>query len=163
MKQQNSKLFLMTLLFTAIICDASILRADFNISISLPRNSFKIGEPIVAHVSLKNISKEKIIVARANGPQQAQFNYKITMLDESGHIVPLKSSIHRPRQIEKPLVWSNVAWDLAPNEKLEEDCVITELFLLDKPGKYVLAFDRWIPNSDKIFVHSNTLTFNIAK
>jgi hypothetical protein len=137
--------------------------SSYQITISLPQQSFKLGEPILAHVSLKNISSEKIIVSCGIGPHQAEVNYEITVTDESGGHVALKSSIRQHGQISKPSVFSRASVDLAPNETLEEDSVITKLFPLDKPGRYKLEFARWVPGAKNAFVRSNTITFSIVK
>jgi hypothetical protein len=163
MKRRNNKILSVMLLFTAFAYGAGNEPSLYKISISLPQRSFKLGEPIVAHVSLKNISNEKIIVGRANGPQQAQFSYRVTVTDESKRPVLLRSSIRQPGEIHKPSAFGRVSEDLQPNETLDEDCVITELFILDKSGKYVLEFARWIPGSKNTFLHSNTVTFSIIR
>lgn len=163
-RRRNYKLLFVLLLFIAPAYDAGSESPIYKITISLPQRLFKLGEPILAHVSLKNVSNEKIVVGLANGPQQAQVSYKITVTDESGHQITLKSSIRHPGQIPKPsFSGSRASEGLAPNETLEEDSVITELFVLDRPGKYTLEFARWIPGSDKKFVYSNTLTFSIVR
>lgn len=162
MRHQNKILFVM-LLFTTFTYGEVNGSSAFKISISVPQRSFRLGEPIVAHVSLKNTSTEKIVVARANGSQQAQFNYHIVVTDQSGHRVPYISHNEQAGRIHKPTAWSNVGVDLSPNETLEEDCEITRIFMLKAPGKYLLEFTRPILKSNDKVAHSNRLTITIVR
>jgi len=163
MKLRKYKMLFVILLFSAFAYCVSGETSSYQITISLSQPSFKLGEPILAHVSLKNISNERIVVSSGIGPHQAEVNYEITVTDESGSHIAFKSSIRQPGQISKPSVFSRASVDLAPNETLEEDSVITTLFPLEKPGRYKLEFTRWVPGTKNTSVHSNSITFVIVK
>jgi hypothetical protein len=164
MRCENCKILsCLVVLFSVFVYGAGKEITAYQITASLPQPSYKLGDPIIARVSLKNISNDKIVVGRAISPQQAEVSYKIRVTDESGQEVRLKSSVRQPGQISKPTFFDRASVDLAPNETLEEDCVLTDLLVLNKPGKYILEFARLVPGSNSTYIHSNRLTFTISK
>ena len=85
----------------------------------------------IAHVSLKNVSNEKITVGLANGPHQAQVSYKILTRNKLNWGTNMESNL-RPfgnRDRSQSHLFLAGLLRISPQMKLfEEDCVISELF-----------------------------------
>jgi hypothetical protein len=100
----------MLILFTAFAYGAGSASPIYKISISLPKQTFRLGEPVLAHVSLKNVSDGMITIGFAIGFQQAEASYRITLTDKLGHQLTPRWSIREAGQISKPFVFRGLLW-----------------------------------------------------
>lgn len=154
------------LIFAAVLvalgCAGAASGQDARISISAPKVSVQVGQPISIEVQLKNISGHEIRAGEVVGHNQAELNYIVTMLDSKGRPVPPTSygTAARSRHV---MIISEVAKRLGPGQALAQHTELAKLFEITEPGNYTVRVGRIWPPSSKNVVWSNTLTLTMTK
>jgi hypothetical protein len=104
---------------------------------SVPKEHFRVGEPIVLKLILKNDSSEELPLV-STGLK----DYKLDVRNEQGKLRPLTAAGEALKRTDS-LSISKGRIALAPGEEHEEgEISVTERFKLTEPGKYVIVVKR---------------------
>lgn len=107
----------------------------FTLEISVPKETFKIGEPISLNIILNNNSGEGLTLKRST----PDADYIVTIVDE--HDRPLHPN--RPYDGHSVVADTlNVIVSLRKNQSLQEKLTVTDLFDLTREGLYTIKVSR---------------------
>ncbi len=123
--------------------------APFSVAITAPQNKAKAGSEVKIEIDLKNTSATDLSVAKSNAVSQAEFHYLIDVRDGDGHEAPdteYRRRIMGKETKKRTIIYgSDVFFTLKPNETLGDEAVVSKLYDLSRPGKYVIQVSRVVP------------------
>jgi len=129
-------------------------------TISVPKNTAKLGSPVLVEITLRNISDNEIFVSEEPNFRQGETNYLVQMWDSKGQPVPETDYYRRYKcafgegpcnSSELPSTFVGSSWSvrLAPGAALKNENVpdtdvvdLNKLFRLTAPGEYKVQVQR---------------------
>lgn len=153
------------LIFAAVLvalgCAGAASGQDARISISAPKVSVQVGQPISIEVQLKNTSEHEIDVGKTGGQDNAGIDYHVVLLGSGDHPV---ARTKYGAAVDTGKVEGSVALlQLKPGQTLTQHFDLTKLFKLTDPGTYSVRAGRKLPERAGKMVWSNILTITVAK
>ncbi len=150
-----------------VLLGAFSLRGEqqpFSVTLATQHDIVKAGEDIHLQVTLTNTSHNEIKFAEAPGDTPpAEYQYLFQVRDSKGHPAQDTEYGHKFKENTRPR-GSRVTWTLQPGESMKDETVLTKLFDLSRPDKYVIEAFRRIPEHlGKGTVKSNTLTITVTE
>jgi hypothetical protein len=169
MKISLRLLFLATLTLFSISSGAaqSTPVPSFSLTINAVQNTVKAGSEIKITILLKNVSDHEIGIPRSPGENRGESFHDLEVRDEKGHLTP-KTKLRREveehgtanGEIGLPM-GSVFTQTLKPSETLKEGIVVTNIYDLTKPEKYIIQCQRFDDDSNTI-VRSNKITVTVT-
>jgi hypothetical protein len=143
--------------------------SPFALNISTPENTMKSDQEIRVRIKLTNTSGHEIALTRPKSPGQAEFNYSIRALSQTGGSPP-ETEYYRQLQGKAndskhvyAIAGSDSIVQLKSGESFEDDAIITKLFNFNRSGKYLITVSRKVPDAlGKGEITSNTLAVTIT-
>lgn len=152
MPQLRNVLFLAIIGLAISISAAAQTPDPFSLTISTPEPEIPAGSVIRLNIRVKNVSEEPIgFVTR--GQSRAEQSFTINVLDDAGKPVPKTqygNSLHPERG-------RAVGGSLNPGQEGEEFTILSRVFDLSMPGKYLVQVER-TDRRRQTTVKSNTIT-----
>ncbi|MGA9672843.1 MAG: hypothetical protein WBQ94_26745 [Terracidiphilus sp.] len=122
---------------------------SLSLAISADDGSFKVGEPILIHVVLTNISDEAITVPWSTAPEHVAEEFAIAVRSERGDMTKVSSSDGHNEK------------SLKPGQSVEGDCILRgDPLDFSVPGSYQVQFfsdergdgNEWSLKSNKLTI-----------
>jgi hypothetical protein len=141
------------------------LPAPFVIKLSAQQTTFKKGSEIKLKVALTNTSNQQIFVRREKRDDKAEFSYSFDVRDEAGKPAP-EAKYKRALKGEQPEGETTVVVSapglvpIDPGQSLDEEVIVSKLFDLSVPGKYVIHAER-LDDTSNVSVNSNVVTITV--
>ena len=152
-----------TLAIPALFATTGEISQPFTITISMPKETVKVGGELRVHVVLTNVSNQSLFIKRSPDPVQAELHYTVKVHDKKGSDVKETKYGQAVRKHEL-LIISDAAILLEPGEILEEDTVLSKLFDLTSPGEYEVQLSRPVSDDPKAEnVKSNIITITVTE
>jgi|ERR1700682_380463 len=136
----------------------------FSLTIETKNSVARVGEPLHLQVILTNSSHKQLRLAEAPGdPAPAEYQYAIEIRDSNGQLATL-TAYGRKFTGSIPPRGSRVTRIIESGESVTDEAVLTKLYDLSRPGKYVVQVTRSVPPYlGKGVVRSNRVTIAINK
>jgi hypothetical protein len=146
--------------FSCGLASAQSPSPPFSISISAEKNIVRAGSDVFIQIQMTNTSNHSIDCTRvaSNGLDKA---YEYELRDKSGAVINAIPRKH-PEIGEPFSAWPCV---LKPGESTtKDDALISKLFDLSKPGRYVVQVSRLIAGEHKEqgVTKSNSITITVT-
>jgi|GEM_PF-4908354 len=131
------------------------------LEISTPQMQFPSGSPITLTITLSNLSDVPMTIGRVVGREQAEVDYTILVKDTNGKLLP--ESKYGYAAANNRLIVSRTTATIPPGGTLSQRPIITRLYDMTKPGKYVVTVQRRLPAAlGGLVVASNAFTVSVV-
>lgn len=132
---------------------------NFVLCIETEKSEYKLNEPIVLQVSLKNISDRKVQVIRSSG------DYSLDVKNADGKFVPYLSNSHS--FITQNWISGRNIVEVEPAKKIYKSIVLTDVYNLKNVGGYSITA-KWqvlqnASDKNKIEIKSNKIDIKIIQ
>ena len=123
------------------------------------KSEYKLNEPIVLQVTLKNVSDRKVQVIRSSG------DYFLDVKKADGKFVPYLSNSHN--FITQNWISGRNIVELEPTKKIYKSIVLTDVYNLKNVGSYSIIA-KWrvlqnAPDEKDIEIKSNKIDIRIIQ
>ena len=145
-------------------------RSSFSLAISAVNSRVKMGAPIWLDVTMENTSDHEISVYRENTDDQGGFVYKADVRDQTGATAPETKFGRRIQGHDTPeerahepyvMLTSGGESKLGAGKKIVERINLTNLYALNRPGKYTIQLQR-MDMENQNTVLSNKITIAVT-
>jgi hypothetical protein len=157
------QLFGVSLLLAVIfpfLAPAAAQSAPFSISLSTQKPEIKAGSKVWVQIQMTNLSNHDVDCTRApsNGSDRA---YRYEVRDEAGNAVGPFARKH-PEIGETSNIWPCIL--KAGEATTKDDNLLSGLYDMSKPGKYVVRVSRFVSGTRKEdgVVKSNEITITVT-
>jgi hypothetical protein len=155
-------LFLVTTLVVGVPASAQPPQPPFSITIRAEKPDIKAGTEVFIKVRMKNVSDHEVDCTRVptNGWDGA---YQYDLRDIRGNLAERKLLVpNHPEIKESSSIWPCI---LKPGESTNDDHIISRLYDMSHPGKYLIQVSRLISGGHKEdgVVKSNTITITVVR
>jgi len=142
-------------------------QAPFSIAISSPQQSIGTGAEVRLEITLKNTSNREIYISKSNGRSQAEFSFVVDAHDDTGKPAPDteygRRVMRRETKKRTVLFWSEIFLTLKPGEILQDEAIVSKLYDLSRPGKYLIRVSRRVSGNPKDgVVKSNEIAVTVS-
>ena len=135
---------------------AAIEDGSTELTISVTRETLRIGDPLTLHIAMNNMHRGKYCHHVINEESQAWLNgYVLEVADSGGNIYPIKK---QPRL----RAWSTSGECIDHGKSTTETMDVNRLVDLNHPGTYHLRVSHVDKMTDQI-VWSNTIAITISQ
>lgn len=116
------------------------LKSDlFKVNAQLDRTGFRVGEPILVKIALRNVSNRDLLVMTSS-PHE---DYKIEVFQENGQLAPMTRVGKNATPGKRRRTWGGPHEKVVkPFEELRTEIDVTVLYDLVKPGTYTVVVSR---------------------
>jgi len=119
----------------------------FSITISTPAEVVKPGSEVRLDISLKNLLDKTILLPKNVGQEETDADYVIEVRDSTGRSATETQRGQMIRGKGTKRYFGSIRWVGAkPGETLKESVALNKDFDLNKPGKYVIQIQRYVPD-----------------
>ena len=106
------------------------------ISLSVPEPVYRLGEPVVIDITLKNVATTPVpVVIRS-----VWYDYSLSVRDEDR--AELAPTPYATQRIEAAAEGRRATRDLGPGDMLADDCELSKAFDMTRPGSYTIVATR---------------------
>jgi hypothetical protein len=142
-------------------------QSPFSVSLRAVQEVVKSGSEVRLEAIIMNTSGHEIIVSNflpGGRPDTSGHGFKITIRDQNSvepRLTKLGRFLINGEVGEDEEIGKVVFRHLQPGERLAYDIVISNLFDLNRPGKYTIQVER-IVDATRTYVKSNTITVSVV-
>jgi hypothetical protein len=142
-------------------------QAPFSIAISPLQQSIAAGTEVKVEIALKNISNREIYLSKSNGRSQAEFVFVVEAHNDAGEPAPeteyQRRVMRRETTKRNVLFWSEIILNLKPGEILQDEAIVSNLYDLSRPGRYLIQVSRRVSDNPKDgVVKSNIIAVTVT-
>jgi hypothetical protein len=121
----------------ALCAQTAAVSSPLMATVSLPSNTVKMGQPVIAFVTLKNTSQRLVTIVLTNPLR----DFQIAVVDSKG--VPVERTPYGKSMLHPPdVILRNFRKPLLPGESVREALELSLAFILTTPGVYSLSVSR---------------------
>jgi hypothetical protein len=132
---------------------------NFVLCIETEKSEYKLNEPIVLQVSLKNISDRKVQVIRSSR------GYSLDVTNADGKFVPYLRNSHS--FITRNWISGRNIVEVEPTKKIYKSIVLTDMYNVKNVGSYSITAKQRIlqnaPNKIDVEIKSNKIDIRIIQ
>ena len=161
------KIFLssfLSFMFVFLSQSANSEAGGIALKLNPPDGVLKSSAEVTLYVSVKNVTDHEVRIVRSPGriPKQ-ELRYHVDIRDSDGRRPPETSYFKDLNSPSTFVQTSNIGHYLKPGECVTDAIVLTKMYVLKSPGKYIVRVSRSIPDLDGVKVKSNEITITIVK
>lgn len=112
----------------------------FSVTLQPLTSPVKAGAEVRVKVTTTNTSDHEIRFAKGFG--QEEYDFEIEVRDARGKTPPLTESCRNLKEHPTSRWGSYSTYVLEPGKSLEDELVVTKLYILTRPGKYTVSVTR---------------------
>src|SRR6185437_6158558 len=136
---------LLTLIILAAYIAAPVRSGSqaFTLSLEAEESPTKVNSEVRINVTIRNTSNRAMYVSDSNGPVPS--DYVIDARDSQGRPAPDTDFARKLKSKEQGYFSSDTVFTLQPGESHKTALVVTKLYDLSSPGKYLIQVSRTVP------------------
>jgi hypothetical protein len=161
-----------TLIFGVLSSLATAFGAEpeLSLKLSVAQGVARVGAEVRIKIVLTNMTDHEILIGRYNHPDGPEFEYRFDVRDSQNREVPLtkygRALNGTPDSGDERHDCgdcSSFVETVEPHQTTYDEIVISKIYDLSKPGKYIIQVSRQQAEASHMIVKSNTITLTISE